>query len=132
MPEQSTNTKKQLIIWGIIILLVIIGLFLFAGYNNKQVSAPTTQPSSTVASEMARTTTYVCDNNFSVNVIFSDNQAALSLSDGRTMTLLQTPVTEGVEFTNGDGSFIFLTKGPSATFTENGIVTHNNCIEPKG
>ncbi len=134
MPEHNTNTKKKVIISGVIVLLVIFGLFFFARYNNNQIYTSTEQTTSTptVASEMARSTTYTCGDNFSVGAVYSDNQVVLTLSDGRTMTLLQTPVSSGVEFTNGDGSFIFLTKGPSATITEGGIVTHNDCIEPKG
>ncbi len=53
---------------------------------------------------------------------------AISLSDGRTMTLPQTISADGGRYANADESFIFWSKGNGAFVLENNSQTYGGCI----
>jgi membrane-bound inhibitor of C-type lysozyme len=126
--------NKKMVWMGLGGVLVIVGLFWFANFLKEErvpEGALKTPQNEQVASEEARRTTYVCENNFSVDVVFTGNLALLTLPDGKELSLTQTVAASGVRFANQDESFIFWTKGPSASIQEGATVTYNDCIEPK-
>ena len=134
MQEQNMSKNKMIAI-GAGIIIVILALFGLAKHFSSQNSTPTTETNTpAVSPESAVTTTYACENNFSINATFQGNGAQLSLSDGRAINVAEVSVgtTTGSRFENNDGSFALTTLGPTAIVEENGVVTHANCIEPKG
>ncbi|HVZ66749.1 MAG TPA: MliC family protein [Patescibacteria group bacterium] len=89
------------------------------------------------ASQMAQTNitnaTYKCDDAKTINSVFFDDKAEVTLSDGRTLLLIQGISADGVRYTNSDESITFWTKGNTA-FVEEGptnATTYQNCVETK-
>ena len=54
-------------------------------------------------------------------------KVALTLSDGRKMTLPQTISGSGIRYANSDESIVFWSKGETAFITENNVETYSNC-----
>lgn len=54
---------------------------------------------------------------------------ALSLSDGRSLTLPQTISASGIRYANADESVLFWSKGRTAFMTEGGAETYGGCLE---
>ena len=57
-----------------------------------------------------------------------NGSVALTLSDGRTMTLPQTISADGIRYANADESFVFWSKGNGAFIQEGNTNTYNNCV----
>jgi hypothetical protein len=57
---------------------------------------------------------------------------ALTLSDGRSMTLPQTVSADGGRYANADESIVFWNRGDTAFITENNVQTYANCAIPSG
>lgn len=55
--------------------------------------------------------------------------AHVTLSDGRTLDLMQTISADGVRYANADESFVFWTKGNGAFVMEGNAQTYQNCVE---
>lgn len=91
--------------------------------------------------------TFACSNNKSISAIFYEGSStpsespdqpptpggsvALSLSDGRTMTLPQTISADGGRYANADESLVFWTKGNGATITEGTQPTYTCIVAAK-
>lgn len=54
---------------------------------------------------------------------------AITLSDGRAMTLPQTISADGARYANADESFIFWSKGNGAFVMEGNATTYANCVQ---
>lgn len=74
---------------------------------------------SPVVTEPVTTISYSCDSGKSIVAIYGEKSAAITLSDGRAMTLKQTVSASGVRYANPDESFIFWSKGNGALVLEN-------------
>ena len=99
----------------------------------------------TTTSQPINTATFACSAQKSITAAFYEGTAtpsvdlntpptpggsvALTLSDGRTMTLAQTISADGARYANADGSIVFWNKGNGVTFTENNQQTYTGCIE---
>ena len=86
-------------------------------------------------SEAPKSFLYSCDGGKTITALYSEGtakpatqaggppipggSAALTLSDGRTMTLAQTISADGVRYANADESFVFWNKGNGALVLEN-------------
>jgi membrane-bound inhibitor of C-type lysozyme len=121
--------------WYSILLAIVlyVGIFWLAYYLgnkccallNQQTAAPATTQTqkNTITSAM-----FNCDNNKTINALFFSEKAELTLSDGRSMLLMQAISASGARYANTDESFVFWNKGDTAFVTENGNTTFNNCV----
>ncbi len=57
---------------------------------------------------------------------------ALTLSDGRSMTLPHTISADGGRYANAGESIVFWNTGDTAFITENNVKTYTNCSTPSG
>lgn len=58
----------------------------------------------------------------------ANGSVALSLSDGRSLTLPQTISGSGIRYANADESMVFWEKGNTAFMTESGTTTFGGCV----
>jgi len=119
--------RNTSILWTLIVIIIIIGGGIW--YYLDHASAPAASTPTLVAS-----VNYACDNNTTIAASYYDasstpptdpNQpptpggsVALTISDGRTMTLPQTISADGARYAAADGSFVFWNKGNGAMVTE--------------
>ena len=73
---------------------------------------------------------FLCKDSKSVIATFSSADAALTLSDGRTMTLPRAQSADGARYANADESVVFWNVGNTAFITEgkDGAETYSGCI----
>lgn len=112
--------KKLAFIAAAVVILALGGYFFFL--NQSSVSNSPLDGGSKI--------TYRCDNNQTIQVAFSENQANFSLSDGRSFSLLEVPATSGKKYTNRDGSVVLWIKDYSAFLEENDESTYTGCQRP--
>ena len=127
----NTRTKVTLLIVIIIgAILVLLGL---------RTSTPAAVPPAPLA-----TASYVCDGGKTITAVYYAGAAApaptpgqpptptgsvaLTLSDGRALTLAQTISADGTRYANPTESFVFWSKGNGAFVTENNQQTYTGCI----
>ena len=123
----------------LLIIIVVIILVIAAVLYWQSQSAPATPP----APQPTASVTYTCDASKSIAALFYDGTStpgvnggpptpggsvALTLSDGRSMTLPQTISGSGVRYASADGSTVFWNEGNGAFITENDQQTFANCI----
>lgn len=100
-------------------------------------------PSSATSTSPSATATFVCADGATIQAAFYNGASipsanpnepptltgsvALTLSDGRTMTLPQAVSADGARYASVDGSVVFWNVGDTATLTENGTTTYANC-----
>ena len=114
---------------SILLFLVIFALVLGLGYTYNMVQKIQTQQATDV--QTVTNVSYVCDGQKTISSLFFNNNAEVTLSDGRTLLLIQGISGSGVRYTNWDESITFWTKGNTA-FVEEGptnALTYNNCVE---
>ncbi|HWB34019.1 MAG TPA: MliC family protein [Candidatus Paceibacterota bacterium] len=128
---------------AIIVILVILALLGLGWWYVGNNAAPATGGQ---AQQPIATATFACDAGKSISASFYQGSStpstdstqpptpggsvALTLSDGRSMTLAQTISADGVRYANADESFIFWGKGNTA-FVEEGAdqnQTYTGCI----
>lgn len=122
----------------IIIALVIVVIIVAAVLYSRSTTSPQTpvvqQPTVTTATPSS-TATYACDAGKTIIAAYYQGESkpavnpnmpptpggsvALTLSDGRTMTLAQTISADGTRYANADESFVFWGKGNGALVLEN-------------
>ncbi|MEG6508629.1 MliC family protein [Methyloligella sp. 2.7D] len=73
---------------------------------------------------------FKCDADKAIDATFYPDSVALTLSDGRSMTLPQVISGSGARYANKDESFVFWNKGDTAFVTEgpDETMTFENCI----
>lgn len=131
----------------IVIIIVIIGAFLWANRNATWL-APLLGSNTTSLQTQSGNATYMCDAAKTIAAKFYSGTAtvpadpniaptpngsvALVLSDGRNITLPQTISASGVRYANADESIVFWSKGNTAFITEgtgsNAPQTYINCV----
>ncbi|MFA5013045.1 MAG: MliC family protein [Candidatus Paceibacterota bacterium] len=72
--------------------------------------------------------TFDCAGGKTINAVFFSEKVALSLSDGRSMLLLQTLSASGARYSNTDESFVFWNTGDTAFIQERDKTTYEDCI----
>lgn len=60
---------------------------------------------------------YACADDKTIDATYYADKVALTLGDGRTMTLPQTMSGSGIRYANADESFVFWSKGNTAFAT---------------
>lgn len=86
-------------------------------------SAATTELGTSVIDDV----TFACDAGKTIRAIFHAHDAQLLLSDGRNLTVSQAVSASGARYANADESFVFWTKGRTASITEASSTTFANC-----
>jgi membrane-bound inhibitor of C-type lysozyme len=114
--------RKVVFFIVIIILIVIIG---YSFIHKSPIAAPVV-PVTTPAPVVTSTATFSCDGGSTIIANFSDSSVALTLSDGRQMTLPHIMAADGAQYEQG--TTLFVNKGDQATLEEAGTTTYNNCI----
>jgi len=97
----------------------IVGIFLGIRTAQRSNMDPSTSP----------ITIYSCEDGQNIWVAYGENQAQISLPNGRFINLPQTVSASGMRYANSDESFVFLTKGKTSSLEENGEITFSNCVE---
>jgi membrane-bound inhibitor of C-type lysozyme len=72
--------------------------------------------------------TFSCAGNKTIQVLFFDDKAEITLSDGRHMLLLQAISASGARYANTDESFVFWNKSNTAFIEESHKTTFKDCI----
>jgi membrane-bound inhibitor of C-type lysozyme len=111
---------KKAIIWIVVIIVIIIGaVFLLR------------KPVATVTSTaLSNNVSYFCDAG-TINALYTNNNVALTLSDGRSLSLPQVVSGSGIRYETGastSADIVFSSEGTNAFLTENNTTTYNNCI----
>jgi putative hemolysin len=73
---------------------------------------------------------FACDAGKSVDALFDNgaqHSVALVLSDGRALSLPQTPSGSGARYANADESIVFWNKGRAAFIEERGKLSYSGC-----
>lgn len=117
------HSRATSLLIGIIVVVIALGALWY--YTRPQASAPE-QPIATVS--------YSCNQGKTITAVYykgttipgtngqppkPGGSVALTLSDGRTMTLPQTISADGIRYANADESFVFWSKGDGALVLEN-------------
>jgi membrane-bound inhibitor of C-type lysozyme len=135
---------KNILIAIVVILIIVLGGWFFMSHKER-VPVKTVVTSSPT---LINTVTYSCDASKTIGAAFYDGpttpakgegqpptpggSVALTLSDGRTMTLVQTISADGGRYANADETFVFWSKGNGATVTESSKDTYVGCITVAG
>ena len=129
------NTKKIYISLAVLIVVILIGTFIFYRLDIQPAVAPTNSneqtASSTEASASDHTYIFNCNDGKSITATFhlpQDKFVSLVLSDGRSMDLPHAISADGARYASQDESIVFWNKGDTAFIQENGTTTYENCI----
>ena len=121
-----------------IIILVVGGYFAITEHlftaNNTSTTATTTAATTTPV--VINSVTYSCDDGKTIVAAYAQTSVALTLSDGRNLTLPQTESGSGIRYettatsTNSASStdIVFWSEGDNAFMTENASSTYQNCL----
>ena len=111
------------------LFIVIITLLVFTGIAcQNQKSWPQNTGAEQATGRIINSVTFSCAENKTVQALFFDDKAELTLSDGRHMLLLQAISASGARYANTDESFIFWNKGNTAFIEESQKITFKDCI----
>ena len=122
------NHTFPVVIIVVALLVIIAAVFRI---HTMSLSAVSTETVSTSATPLVSSTppviavTYICAANKTIDASFynipdATSTVALTLSDGRFMTLPQAISADGARYATADESFVFWSKGDGALVFENG------------
>ena len=131
MDGAQTEKQNRIILFAILFIIAILAAISFV-HNSQPIeqsvpSVSTTTESSASSTAQTITAVFHCDAGKSVTAVFGANQVALTLSDGRTINLLQAISASGARYATSDEKFVFWNKGNTAFITENGTTTFDGC-----
>jgi len=131
----------------VLIILIVLGVVAYE-YRNSPLLAPLFGANNTSTTQQQTSiVSYACDAGKTINATYYEGQTsapanpntpptpngsvALTLSDGRSMTLPQTISASGIRYANADESVLFWSKGNTAFITEGATQqqTFANCIK---
>lgn len=131
---------RTIIIW-IVVLIIILGGGWYWLYG--RTAAPSGPTTATTTQTPIASVSYSCDSGKTIDATYYQGQStpsaspdqpptpggsvALTLSDGRTMTLPQTISADGIRYANADESLIFWSRGSGAFVMEGNTQTFANC-----
>ena len=111
------------------LFIVIITMLVFTGIScQNQKPLPKITVAEKATGSIINAVTFSCAGNKTVQALFFDDKAELTLSDGRHMLLLQAISASGARYANTDESFIFWNKGNTAFVEESHKTTFKDCI----
>ena len=116
--------NKKNVVALVLILLVLATVWWWFNFKKETKDQNLVLPTTTVAAD------FYCLNQQTIKAIFTigtDNKVALSLSDGRDLSLPQVISASGARYANADESFVFWNKGDQAFIEENGQSTYLDC-----
>ncbi len=145
---------RGLILVGIFAVIVLLGGFELWQQRNSPffsvllgTKTATTTPATQLQPELVGVATYTCNGGKSITAQFFDTKGvtqpalpaepptptgsvALTLSDGRTLSLAQTISGSGIRYANRKESFVFWSKGNTAFIQEGSAQeqTYQNCV----
>jgi membrane-bound inhibitor of C-type lysozyme len=109
--------------------IVISTLLVSSGIScQHQLSLPKNTVAEKTTDKIITSVTFSCAGNKTVQALFFDDKAELTLSDGRRMLLLQTISASGARYAKTDESFVFWNKGNTAFIEESKKTTYKECI----
>jgi membrane-bound inhibitor of C-type lysozyme len=114
-----------------IITLVVLFLVIAAGWwYYRGAPVPNNPGSGDANNQVVASAAFACNQGKSIGATFYQGSVALTLSDGRTMTLPQAISGSGIRYANADESFVFWGKGNTAFITEGASQdqTYMGCI----
>ncbi len=124
--------------WYSILLAIVIyvGIFLLAFYLGQRYeavqSAKSITNNQTAQNENIITSaTFICSGDKLIQAVFFNDKVELTLSDGRSMLLVQGISASGARYANNDESFVFWNKGDTAFVQEGNNTTYENCVIEK-
>ncbi len=138
--------RHALVVVGIGALVILGGWWYLASMNvetayNPQIPAPQKTPSggheetppepvtenqgASIGSE--NEAEFTCDDGKTMIAVFTRDLVALTLSDGRQMTLRQAVSVSGIRYLNNTETIEFHGKGNEAYLGENGTMTYVGC-----
>ena len=92
-------------------------------------SAPTSAAQNQGASGGAENTAnFKCDGAKTMTIVFTNNLAGVTLSDGRQFTLHQSISDSTIRYVSNDTKIEFDGKGSDGFLLENGKTTYANCV----
>ena len=111
------------------LFIVIITMLVFTGVScQDQKSWPKNTGADKATGSFINSVTFSCAGNKTIQVLFFDDKAEITLSDGRHMLLLQAISASGARYANPDESFVFWNKGNTAFIEESHKTTFKDCI----
>ncbi|MEO5646542.1 MAG: MliC family protein [Candidatus Paceibacterota bacterium] len=118
-------TFKKVVFYIAVLVLLAIAAYQF---THKPVTSQIPVVTTPVVTTPIVTSTaqYSCSMGKTIAANFSDQLAAITLSDGRAFSLAQTVSADGAQYTKDNISFI--TKGNQAFLQENNATTFENCV----
>lgn len=72
--------------------------------------------------------TFSCTEGKSITAVFERDIAALTLSDGRQITLRQAPSASGIRYLSNDATIEFRGKGTEGSLVERSLETYSSCV----
>lgn len=133
--------KKNIIVL-VVLAIVVLLVFLF-GDKLQRSDNSLTDNNNTQVKELITSVVFECDADKSIQASFykgedvqvalgempvPSGEVALTLSDGRAITLPQTISASGARYATPDESMVFWNKGDTAFITENETETFSNCV----
>lgn len=116
--------------WYSQIAAIIVGIGIFAlGFYIGTTRVGVFEVVAPATTTGAHDVSYQCADDRALIAIYLPESVALSLSDGRSLTLTHTIAASGVRYANADESIVFWTKGETAFLTEGGATTYADCRE---
>jgi membrane-bound inhibitor of C-type lysozyme len=112
-----------------IVILVLVGVVAYTVVNKPPVIHPPvviTTPAAPLSTDVTTTATYSCDRGSTITANFSEANVALTLSDGRSLTLPRVVSADGTQYKSG--TTLFVSKGDEAFLQESGSNNYDNCL----
>ena len=120
----NTHTRNKLIVVVVLLVLAVSYWYFFRpALPLAPLSGDSSSQNDNVISAM-----FTCAGGKAIGAEFSGDMVALSLSDGRNLTLPHALSADGARYANADESFVFWNKGNTAFIQENGKNTYTDCV----
>jgi membrane-bound inhibitor of C-type lysozyme len=71
---------------------------------------------------------FACADRKKITAIFARDIVALTLSDGRQITLRESPSQSGVRYVNNTGTIEFRGERSEGVLVEDGVATFSSCV----
>jgi len=136
------NMRTRKITIGMILLIVIVIIAIIVWFHTQPAVTPTPAREQPIGQFVA-TALFSCDSGKTIKATFyagtstpstdpdqpptPGGSVALTLSDGRTMTLPHVISADGGRYATTDESIVFWNVGNTAFITENNVKTYVNC-----
>ena len=111
------------------VFIIISTMLVSTGIScQNQKSLPKNTVAEKATGSIINSVTFSCTGNKTIQALFFEDKAELTLSDGRHMLLLQAISASGARYANTDELFVFWNKGNTAFIEESNKTTFKDCI----